>query len=744
MVEQKHFDECRDVIRQNITYYQERAEQMKQEAESLYAALTSGNTELYSQLIVTLDLKEHQERQLKKNRAAYQKPYFGRIDYLETGTGQAERLYIGKNGISKDRTDVLIVDWRAPVSTLYYENKLGPGSYQVPGSDSVSVELNLKRTFDIDNGTLAGYYDNDTAATDELLVKYLSQNKDAVLGDIISTIQKEQDQIIRQTPFQNIIVQGVAGSGKTTVAMHRISHILYNYEKRFSPDQFCIIGNNDMLLSYITSGLPELDVYHVDQKRMDTFLRDLLGRGWKKSYKIQPPSDSEAFKTKLEFMEELDRDLIRIRDRLLKGRSVTDSDLGVILSADNIERTLFENPEASIARLCGLLNQRIKAKIEFLMTEADSGRRKTKVQEYRGYFQPEPAMKNPVKLYQDFAAAYENRHQISTESLLAHVKKSSFDLYDMAALALIQKRMTDREFHDEYGQIIIDEAQDFGPALYYAVRQVLFKCYFTIMGDVSQNIYYRTGLNDWEALTKNVFAPERTSFHILAKSYRNTIEISHVAGKVLDAASFGRYKIEPVIRHGAPVSFYQVSKEQMVQKAAVLISRIRSRGYDTIAVICRNQDEADRVRQELRAYPHIFSDKTLCQSAEGGDEALPVPAHSGGKTDTAPVPAHSGGETDAAPVPTHSGGETDATHAAPDMDLAGDKTETEASFSKRVMVLPIHLTKGLEFDSVLLWNPDQNAYSLKDGEPNLLYVAITRALHELHILCCGEMTELLS
>ncbi|MCI8515418.1 MAG: ATP-binding domain-containing protein [Hungatella sp.] len=694
MDEQKHFDECRDVICQNIAYYQERTAQMKRETESLYAAVTSGNVELYDQLIVSVDLKEHQERQLKKNQAAYQKPYFGRIDYLETETGQSERLYIGKNGISKDRIDVLIVDWRAPVSTLYYENELGPGRYQVPGSDSVSVDLTLKRTFDIDGGTLAGYYDNDTAATDELLVKYLSQNKDAVLGDIISTIQKEQDQIIRQPPFQNIIVQGVAGSGKTTVAMHRISYILYNYEERFSPDRFCIIGNNDMLLNYITSGLPALDVYHVDQKRMDTFFRDLLGREWKKSYKIQPPSDSEAFKTRLNFLEELDRDLAGIRDRLLKGKDVTDHSLGVILSADSIARTLLENPDASIARLYGLLNQRIKARILFLMTESEPDKQKAKVKEYRTYFQLESALKNPLKLYQEFASSYGMRHGISVESLLAHVKKGTFDLYDMAALALIQKRMTEKEFHDEYGQIIIDEAQDFGPAVYYALRQILFGCYFTIMGDVSQNIYYHTGLNDWNALTQTVFAPDKTSFHILAKSYRNTIEISHVAGKVLDTASFGRYKIEPVIRHGAPVSFCQIPKEQMISKAADLISQIRLRGYDTIAVICRNQEDADYVRQNLEQYPHIFS--------AGPDKSFASP------------------------------------------DTAEALTEQAIAFSKGVMVLPIHLTKGLEFDSVLLWNPVEDAYSLKEGEPNLLYVAITRALHELHILCCGKMTELLS
>lgn len=682
MDEQKHFDECLDVIRQNIDYYQKQVEKTRRETESLYAAVTSGSVELYDQLVVSLDIKEHQERQLKKNQTAYKKPYFGRVDYLETETGQCEQLYIGKNGISRDRTHVLIVDWRAPVSTLYYENELGPGCYQVPGSDSISVDLKLKRTFDIEDGALAGYYDNDTAATDELLVKYLSQNKDAVLGDIISTIQKEQDQIIRQTPFKNIIVQGVAGSGKTTVAMHRISYILYNYEQRFSPDQFCIIGNNDMLLNYITSGLPELDVYHVGQKRMDTFFQDLLGKDWKKSYQVKALSDSESFKSTLDFTAELDRYLACIRHELLGDREIKDPALGVILSADSISRTLLENQNASIASLCALLNQRIKSRIHFLMTDQDPDKAKAKIKEYGKYFQLEPARKNLVKLYQEFVENYGKCQGISVENLLAHVKKGVFDVCDLAALSLIQKRMTEKAFHDEYSQIIIDEAQDFGPAVYYVLRQVMTQCYFTIMGDVSQNIYYHTGLNDWNPLTEKIFEPERTSFHILSKSYRNTIEISLVAGKVLDAASFGRYKIQPVIRHGTPVSFYQVPPQNMVRKAAQLIAQIQSRGYDTIAVICRNQEDARQVQENLGL------------SSPNPDDA--------GKT------------------------------------IPGD------TFTKGVMVLPVHLTKGLEFDCVILWNPDQKSYSLKEGEPNLLYVAITRALHELHILLGGEITELLS
>lgn len=704
MDEQKHFEKCRDIIRQNILDYQASAEKSKKETEALFAAVASGNVELYNQLIVSQDIQEHQERQLKKNQAAYVKPYFGRIDYVEEETGQSEQLYIGKNGIARNRTDILIVDWRAPVSALYYENELGPGSYQVPDTGAIPVELRLKRTFDVDNGELLGYYDNDTAATDELLVKYLSQNKDVVLGDIISTIQKEQNEIIRQTPFENIIVQGVAGSGKTTVAMHRISHILYNYEKRFSPEEFCIIGNSDMLLNYITSGLPELDVYHVGQKRMDLFFRDILGKEWKKKYKIQPPCESEAFKSTMDFVTALDSYLAEIRDRLLTGTQVTDSSLGVILSAANIQRTAEENPGASMTRLFSLLNQRIKARIHFLMSEDNPDRCREKTKEYRNYFQLEPSHKNITGMYQEFLLQYGGMRQIPAQAAAAHVKKGIFDICDLAALVLIQKRMTEKDFHDEYSQIIIDEAQDFGPMVYYVLKQVLHQCWFTIMGDVSQNIYYHTGMNDWNALTEEVFDPQRTSFHILAKSYRNTIEISQLAGKILDAASFGRYKIQPVIRHGAPVAFHEIQAQHMAREAARLITQIRDRGYGTIAVICRSPEEASLTEQQLRQHPGIFPEEPSME------------------TDNRP-------EADFRPEA-----------AGP---AQGQEPE-KSSFTASVMVLPIHLTKGLEFDAVLLWNPDREAYAPdRAGDSKLLYVAVTRALHELHILYHGELTEFL-
>ena len=674
--EKAHFAECQQIIRENIRIAEERVEAGKKETAELHAAVSSGDVELYNQLIVSKDLLIHNENLLRKNKAALIKPYFGRVDYTEEDSEITESLYIGKNGVSKNRTEVVVVDWRAPVSTLYYENELGRGSYYVPGmvhsnlTETINVDLKLKRTFDVGDGELLGYFDNDAVATDQLLVKYLSQNKDVVLGDIISTIQKEQNEIIRESPYVDIIVQGVAGSGKTTVAMHRISYILYNYENRFSSSGFCIIGSNDMLLNYITSGLPELDVHNVGQKRMDIFLRDLLEKEWKKNYKIVEVPKEESYKSSMEFVFALEVWLKKQKDQIIPCQDIKEEHQKVLLSGDSIADTLKENPECSVVQLAKLLNERLQKRIVFLFSEEwQKNRQKELRAQYKGYFNLPKEQSNLLELYDAFFKEYQREHDMEPIGLTS---QKEFHVYDLAAMVLIRKRMLAKELTDEYSQLFIDEAQDFGTMVYYVLTQMLHGCHFTIMGDVSQNINYETGMNTWNAMLEQVFTGERTHFHILAKSYRNTIEISEYAGRILEKASFGAYKITPVIRHGRQVDFYplQANEKKMAEKTIEILARIKERGYDTAAVICRNEQEAEKVRGLLKL---------------GSGEEM---------------------------------------------------------FTKGVMVLPIQLTKGLEFDAVLLWNPSQNAYGENEAEAKLLYVAVTRALHELHIVYNEELSTL--
>lgn len=182
----------------------------------------SGNYPGYGQLVAGKDILEHTQNALRKNRAVLQKTYFGRVDYDDKTFGVFESRYIGKNGVTRNSDDVIVVDWRAPISSVYYENEIGEGSYDVPGSEPVEIDLKKKRTYDIQGEELLGFYDDDVAANDELLVKYLSQNKEAVLGDIIATIQKEQNEIIRDIPYKNIIVQAKLLYVAITRALHEL------------------------------------------------------------------------------------------------------------------------------------------------------------------------------------------------------------------------------------------------------------------------------------------------------------------------------------------------------------------------------------------------------------------------------------------------------------------------------------------------------------------------------------------
>lgn len=671
--EQKHLEDCLEIVRENIRQYEKKEQAYKEEVKSLFQNVRKGEGDSYGALVAGQNILEHTQNSLRKNRAALKKVYFGRVDYWDETYHTAESCYIGKNGITRNQTDVIIVDWRAPVSSVYYENELGEGSYDVPGAASVSIDLKKKRTYDISGEELLGFYDDDVAANDELLVKYLSQNKEAVLGDIIATIQKEQNEIIRAIPFKNIIVQGVAGSGKTTVALHRISYLLYNYEERYKPSEFCIVGSSDMLLNYISSGLPELDVNHVEQMRMDRFIPYLMGKAWKKKYKLIADREDAPIKSKLRFVRELEGFLEDWRQRALPVQEILDDQMGVVLSCENIAETIRTGSRLSLMQLEKLMNTRIISRVKFLCTEAEDSFRKEKLSAYRKYFDSGKHKWTELQIYDEFLKSMEDKYDgISFEETRREAAKGILDIYDAAAVALIWKRIFVKKDTDEFSQIIIDEAQDFGEMIYFVLRQILPECYFTVMGDVSQNIRYDTGMNDWDGLKEALFDGERDSFYLLAKSYRNTIEISECAGKVLEKASQGSYKIQPVIRHGKPVDICRIDSGSIEECLRRKVRCVQDEGYETIAVVCRTDEEAREVR-----------------------------------------------------------------------GILGIHEEDQDSFRNGVMVLPVTLTKGLEFDAVILWKPDEAHYGRNPREAKLLYVAITRALHELHMILDDEPSRLL-
>lgn len=680
-LELQHFSECQSIIKKNISRYQAEYDERHALSVQLHRAV-SADPELYNQLMTAVSLEEQAANALRKNEAALEKPYFGRIDYLDKKVEHEEQVYIGKNGVFRDKINVLIADWRAPIASVYYENELGTGEYGLPDETKIPIELHLKRTYDVSGGTLNGYYDSDVASNDELLVKYLSKNKDVVLGEIIATIQKEQNAIIRESPFANLIVQGVAGSGKTTVAMHRISYLLYNYKERFESNEFCIIGSNDLLLNYITSGLPELDVPNIKHMRMDQLFTRLCEKDWTKKQKLIPTDATARLRCTLSFIQELEYFLMEKREQIVNCKPLVDSKLGTILSESNNLTLLREHQEFSVARLLNTLDDRVKTRIKFLLSDHDKAIIQLMLKKYSRHYKNLLPKVSIYEYYQEFLHSWlesvkNDKRLIPDEETLsllsAHLeacKRKEYDLYDLAALALIHYRITQKKPNEEFGLLFLDEAQDFGISIYYVLKTLLPNTYFTIMGDVSQNINYDTGINDWYDLTKLFLTDPKDKFLLLQKSYRNTIEISEYAGKILEAASFGRYKITPVIRHGLPVveqNFW--SDMEMGDYIAKLIPDIQEKGYSTTAIICMNDADVENARQLL---------KDKIQLADGESN----------------------------------------------------------NFSTGTMILPIHLVKGLEFDTVVLWNPRIRENITFPDKAKLLYVAATRALHELYVLSC--------
>lgn len=215
-----------------------------------------------------------QATKLRKLELSEKKPYFGRIDFLSDGSNNVAKIYIGKTTIHGKNNEIVTTDWRTPICSLYYDSDLGRVSYEAP-SGLVHGDLKLKRQIVIEDGKLVDVLDTSLVSNDELLQPYLSVNADNKMKTIIASIQKEQNEIIRRPISENIIVQGVAGSGKTSVALHRIAYLVFNLEKKINSSQFLVIGPNQYFLNYISSILPELETEPVEQQTYMNLINEL-------------------------------------------------------------------------------------------------------------------------------------------------------------------------------------------------------------------------------------------------------------------------------------------------------------------------------------------------------------------------------------------------------------------------------------------------------------------------------------
>lgn len=623
------------------------------------------------------------KEELLRCQKARKKPYFGRIDFIDDKTKTEEAYYIGRVGIKDTVTDRIVIDWRAPVATVYYEESLGKCKYNVRNVGEYSIDLTRKRTYEIADDRLLDFYDTEVVANDDLLTRYLGKSKKAVLGEIIATIQKEQNLIIRKSPRNNILVQGGAGSGKTTVAMHRISYILYNYENEFLPKDFYIVGSNRILLNYITSVLPDLDVYGISQMTMEQLFIRLLYEDWDAQkytiHSLEKGEETACIKGSYQWFHDLEKFCAQYEWKQIPHEEIrTENTKKLLLSKEEIETYINENPHISVQNKILSLNERVMARLENEITCRNISYTPEEKHEmkkfYRFYFVGKIWKGSIFDMYEKFLLAQQ------AEGKRVQLPGTDFDVYDLAALAYLYKRIKETELIREASHVVIDEAQDFGMMAYASLYYCMRGCTYTIMGDVSQNIHFGYGLNDWEELKGLILRDKFDTFGILKKSYRNTIEISNFATNILRHGTFAIYPVEPIIRHGDEVRIKKCAgKQRLLAEAVETIQSWQAKGHETVAVVCRDETEAREVSTVLKKQ----------------------------------------------------------------IKLADSNLET-AEFGNGVMVLPVEYTKGLEFDAVLLYNPSNKMYPADDGHVKLLYVAATRALHELTVIHDGDLTDLIA
>ncbi len=675
------------VAQDNLERAQEHRQGLSEQLKDMLDSYSTKDKEVLALWHNTEALFQESKRDLLRCIKARKKPYFGRIDFKDAELSESESYYVGRVGISSDGVEQLVIDWRAPMASVYYENALGSCTYEVKDiaeheTKVYEIDLFRKRTYEIEDDKLVDFFDSDVVANDELLTKCLAKSKKAVLGEIIGTIQKEQNAIIRRSPKTNLIVQGVAGSGKTTVAMHRISYILYNYEQ-FRPVDFYIVGSNRILLNYITGVLPELDVYGVSQMTMEQLFVRLLYEDWDdKKHTIAATNEmnKEAYrKGEYVWFHDLEAFCVEYEKKVIPAESVIIEKTGVVLlEKKSIENYRKRNSQLSVQAKINGLNEWLMGRLENELTGKSVSytpeEKKELNKSCKVHFGKDKWKGSLFDVYEEFL---ESQRKSGSNIF---VESGKYDVYDLAALAYLYKRIKEIDPIREASHIIIDEAQDFGMMVYGSLAYCLRGCTYTIMGDVSQNIHYGYGLNDWEDLRKLILTGDYDNFGILKKSYRNTVEISEFATEILRHGNFAIYPAEPILRHGNSVSIRGFETEEAMNQMVVdIIESWKKEGHETIAVICADAQEAERVTKML-------------------------------------------GEK---------------------IEVADSNPET-AVFDEGVMVLPIEYTKGLEFDAVLLYHPSKEHYPMEDQYVKLLYVAATRALHELTVVHLNDLTDLIA
>ena len=528
-------------------------------------------------------------------------PYFGRIDFLEKKeNSKVMPIYIGIHTFyDPESRATLIHDWRAPVSSMFYDHELGEAGYRSPSGEIKGV-ISLKRQYRIRSGKMEFMIESALTVHDDILQKELSSNVDDKMKNIVATIQREQNQIIRNEDIRTLIIQGVAGSGKTSIALHRIAYLLYTFRDSISSKDILIISPNKVFSDYISNVLPELGEETVPETSMEQILSGVLEHKYKyQTYfglvneLLEKPSssliDRIAYKASFGFISELDKFILHIENTYFKAADVKLTKY-ITIPAPFIEEQYLRFNRYPIRRRFDAMADYMldMLKIQYAFTVTTAGRNLLK-KEIRLMF----AGNNDIQVYKDFFKWTNNPGMFKMRK--GHTLEYS-DLAPLAYLHLALEGNGNQPFRVKH--LLIDEMQDYSP-IQYKVIQKLFPCRKTVLGDAGQSVN-PYGSSTAETIQKSLTASEIMK---LCKSYRSTFEITDFAQKIHPNA-----ELEPVARHGEKPQILQFgSAVEELSGIMGLISTYRKSGYKSLGIICKTEQQAREMADMLKSYANDIS-----------------------------------------------------------------------------------------------------------------------------------------
>lgn len=640
--------------------------------------------------IIDYEEEEHKILLLEK---MIKSPYFARIDFKFDDEDEFEKIYIGRSSLRKNSyQEMYVYDWRSPIASVFYRFMTGEAFYDAP-CGRVTGELNLKRQYEIKNGTLEYFFDSDVQIVDEFLRQLLSQNTTAKMKAIVETIQHEQDVVIRDMENDLLMVQGVAGSGKTSIALHRAAYLMYQgLQTKLSANNIMIISPNSIFEQYISNVLPELGEDNVISSVFEDILSELLnGR------KIQSRNDflenlivnskykeisrnSIEFKTSSFFREILDQFLIDIPRQWIEFEDVYYEGKCVV-SGQILKDKILGRPETPL----GIKLEQLKDYIleQIFGTGKGRGHKEEKnliKQEIQKFIKIDIVELYKI-LFSNEAYFYSLLQNSNPSQNIKNIWKYTKEnleadsLYydDAIAIAYLYLKIYGTNKYKNIKQVVIDEAQDYYPLQYEIFNFLFSKAKFTILGDMKQTLAKKEDISFYEQIQK-ILNKKKSSLIMLDKSFRCTNEILNFSLKFIEQSS----QIKSFNRNGdSPKVYIADNSEIFIDEIVKEIKLCQEKGFQSICLICKTEKNSTYLFNKIKH-------KLDIQLIKNGSVS----------------------------------------------DLQG------------VFILPVYMSKGLEFDTVLICDADSQNYHDEDDK-NLLYVACTRALHKLSLFCENEVSPLI-